>query len=76
MDEYDVFLDNISRRITLDQLQSYAKRADQANRQFIIITPHEVSAVHTGPSVKIIQMPEPIRASAQGLQQQTLEFES
>lgn len=74
MDEYDVFLDNISRRLTLEQLQTYVKRADQSNRQFIVITPHEVSAVHTGNFVKIIQMPEPVRVSAQGLQQQTLEF--
>jgi hypothetical protein len=72
MDEYDVFLDNISRRLTLDQLQTYAKKADQNNRQFIIITPHDVSSVHTGPHVKIISMPEPVRLSAHGLQQQTL----
>jgi hypothetical protein len=61
--------------MTLDQLQSYVKRADQSNRQFIVITPHEVSAVKTSSLVKIIQMPEPVRLSAHGLQQQTLEFD-
>lgn len=72
MDEYDVFMDNITRRLTLEALQTYAKSPDQSNRQFIVITPHEVSAVTTGPSVKVISMPEPQRMSAHGLQQQTL----
>lgn len=73
MDEYDVFLDNISRRLTLDQLERYAKRADQMNRQFIVITPHDVSSIRTSAQVKIIQMPEPQRLSAHGLQQQTID---
>ncbi len=73
MDEYDVFLDNITRRLTLDQIQQYAKRSDQANRQFIIITPQDISGVKTGPHTKIIQMPEPVRNTAHGLQQQTID---
>jgi hypothetical protein len=57
----------------LDQIQQYAKRSDQANRQFIIITPQDISGVKTGPHTKIIQMPEPVRNTAHGLQQQTID---
>ncbi len=73
MDEYDVFLDNVARKLTLDQLQRYAFRPDQQFRQFIIITPHDLSDVKTNPNVRIHRMTDPDRRqSATGLQQQTL----
>lgn len=74
MDEYDVFLDNVARKLTLDQLQVYAFRPDQMFRQFIVITPHDLSAVTATPTVRIFKMADPERrTSASGLQQQTLD---
>jgi hypothetical protein len=72
MDEYDVFLDDIARETTLKLLITYVNSGDQKNRQFMILTPHQVNNVVTTKEVKIIQMPEPVRVSAHGLQQQTL----
>lgn len=78
MDEYDVFLDNIARKLTLDQLRKYATKPDQAFRQFIVITPHSLNDVKTGPFVHINRMadPERNRNSASGLQQQTIALSS
>ncbi len=73
MDEYDVFLDNVARKLTLDQLQRYAFRPEQLFRQFIVITPHDLSDVKTGPDTRIHKMADPERRqSASGLQQQTI----
>jgi hypothetical protein len=74
MDEYDVFLDNMARQLTLEQLLQYARKPDQAFRQFIIITPHSLNHIKSkiGPLVHIHQLQDPGRNSASGLQQQTL----
>lgn len=72
MDEYDVFLDEMSRRVTLNELQSYALNPQQRGRQFIILTPQNLSDVVTSNDVRIRAMGPPIRNSAHGLQQQTL----
>jgi structural maintenance of chromosomes protein 6 len=71
MDEYDVFLDQVARRLTLDQLQRYAKSKDQLFRQFIIITPHAIDVV-TSDRVRIHRMKDPERETASGLHQQTI----
>jgi chromosome segregation ATPase len=74
MDEYDVFLDEMARKMTLDQLQTYAFLPQQRNRQFIIISPHKLNDVKTNSHVKIIRMADPKRRAAHGLQQQTIDF--
>ena len=74
MDEYDVFLDENMRKKTLDQLVAYTKKADQKRRQFIILTPHKLSHVKTGPAVRIFKMAAPDRRASHGLQQQALDF--
>ncbi len=73
MDEYDVFLDEIARRTTLDQLQTYAFLPQQRSRQFIIITPHKLNDVKTSSRIKVIKLSDPVRRSAHGLQQQTID---
>lgn len=75
MDEYDVYLDEPSRKLTLDQLQRYARQPKQHNRQFIILTPHTLGDICTGPFVRIFRMPDPTRISAHGPQQQVLNFD-
>jgi structural maintenance of chromosomes protein 6 len=74
MDEYDVFLDELTRKITLTSLQHYALSPEQNNRQFIIITPQNLSDIKTSNEVRIRSLGAPVRTSAHGLQQQTLEF--
>mmetsp|Transcript_12716 Transcript_12716/g.12359 ORF Transcript_12716/g.12359 Transcript_12716/m.12359 type:complete len:1152 (-) Transcript_12716:632-4087(-) len=72
MDEYDVFLDEVSRKVTLTELQRYALQPQQRGRQFLIITPNNLNDVITSNDVKIIKMAPPSRKSAHGLQQQTI----
>jgi structural maintenance of chromosomes protein 6 len=66
LDEYDVFLDPVARKITLNQLVDYAKNARQANRQFIIITPHDLKDITTNNLTKIIKLPDPVRINRTG----------
>jgi len=74
MDEYDVFLDEISRKITLDEMEKYALSVHQRSRQFLIVTPHKISTKERGTSndVRIQKMSDPVRISAHGAQQSTL----
>lgn len=74
MDEYDVFLDEMTRKVTLINLQKYALDAEQRNRQFIIITPQNLSDVRTSNEVRIRSLGAPVRTSAHGMQQQVLNF--
>lgn len=67
-------MDEASRSMTLKMMMRYTQSEDQRNRQFLILTPHHLRDVHTTNSVKIIQMPEPARRTAQGPQQQTLDL--
>lgn len=72
MDEYDVFLDEVSRGLTLLQLQDFALTPSQRSRQFIIVTPNNLSSVKTTDVVRIKRMQPPLRAASGGLQQTTL----
>ena len=72
MDEYDVFLDEVSRTTTLKLLQDYANSSQNKGRQFIIITPHRLDNIVTTPNCQIVRMKDPERRTATGLQQQTL----
>lgn len=73
MDEFDVFLDPLARKIALDTLIKTAK--DMEHRQFIFITPQDLSSQKTDPKLKIFCMRPPARSgTVGGPQQQTLEF--
>lgn len=63
MDEYDVFLDEVSRQVTLTELLKYARMPEQMNRQFIIITPNNLNNVKTNDHVRIRRMPKPNRGN-------------
>ncbi|MCL7034542.1 hypothetical protein MKW94_013465 [Papaver nudicaule] len=56
MDEFDVFMDAVSRKISLDTLVEFAV---EHGAQWIFITPHDISMVTPGPSVKKQQMAAP-----------------
>jgi hypothetical protein len=73
LDEFDVFLDPVTRKLTIDQLIKMAK--EMGHRQFIFITPQDVSNVTPDPMLKILKMTPPQRNELAGAAtQQTLDF--
>mmetsp|Transcript_11008 Transcript_11008/g.16946 ORF Transcript_11008/g.16946 Transcript_11008/m.16946 type:complete len:1170 (-) Transcript_11008:71-3580(-) len=72
MDEFDVFLDSVSRKIALETLIEIAQKMD--HRQFIFITPQDLSSIVPSKQVKIIKMAPPARGNkVGGLSQQVLD---
>ncbi|CBJ48925.1 smc-like protein [Ectocarpus siliculosus] len=57
MDEFDVFMDAMSRNIAIKQVIEFAKR--DSSRQFILITPQDLSSVTASDACKIIKMQPP-----------------
>lgn len=73
LDEFDVFLDPVTRKMTIQALIEMAK--GMAHRQFVFITPQDVSSVTTDPMLKVLKMTPPSRNTvAGGPSQQTLEL--
>jgi chromosome segregation ATPase len=73
MDEFDIFMDCDIRKIVIDQLIKMAK--EMGHRQFIFITPQDVSNVTPDPMLKILKIDPPQRNESAGApQQQTLGF--
>jgi chromosome segregation ATPase len=70
MDEFDVFMDAVNRHLSLKLLIESARQ--QKHRQFIFITPHDLSSVATGPDVRVNRMRDPERADISNIAQQTL----
>ena len=62
MDEFDVFMDQVSRKVAMQELVEMATRMD--NRQFIFITPQDLSSLPRSPIIKIIKMQRPERGQA------------
>uniref|UniRef100_A0A2P2JVD6 Structural maintenance of chromosomes protein 6B-like isoform X3 n=2 Tax=Rhizophora mucronata TaxID=61149 RepID=A0A2P2JVD6_RHIMU len=56
MDEFDVFMDAVSRKISLETLVEFALREGS---QWIFITPHDISAVKQDERIKKQQMAAP-----------------
>ncbi|NXA78790.1 SMC6 protein, partial [Thryothorus ludovicianus] len=68
MDEFDVYMDMVNRRIAIDMI---LERADfQQHRQFILFTPLSMSSLPTSPHIRILRMPDPPR------DQRTLDFQN
>lgn len=59
MDEFDVFMDPVNRRLSMKMLIQTAERLK--HRQFIFITPQDISSVRSGPNIRIHKLLEPIR---------------
>eukprot|EP00571_Detonula_confervacea_P004793 CAMPEP_0172314882 /NCGR_PEP_ID=MMETSP1058-20130122/23427_1 /TAXON_ID=83371 /ORGANISM="Detonula confervacea, Strain CCMP 353" /LENGTH=501 /DNA_ID=CAMNT_0013028833 /DNA_START=11 /DNA_END=1513 /DNA_ORIENTATION=- len=66
MDEFDIFLDPLARKIMMVNIVKIAKAMD--HRQFIFITPHDVSNLQTGPKLRIFKMKPPVRSNVVLLQ--------
>jgi len=71
MDEFDVFLDPVARRIALQTMIEVAKTFE--HRQFIFITPQDISNIKTDSKLRILKMKAPERNQlVGGAVQQTL----
>jgi chromosome segregation ATPase len=72
MDEFDVFLDVKARKLALTTMIALAKQ--MSHRQFIFITPQDLSDIKTDDMLHIHRMDPPERSHlVGGLQQQTLD---
>lgn len=65
LDEFDVYMDAVNRRISMKMMLDVAKNSD---KQHILITPQEMGSIQFGPEVRIHRMRDPERG------QQTLAF--
>ncbi|GAB1603545.1 structural maintenance of chromosomes protein 6-like [Argonauta hians] len=58
LDEFDVFMDMVNRRICMEMMLQVAK--EQSARQFIFLTPQDMSHLNY-PMSRIFRMPDPVR---------------
>ncbi|KAG6919643.1 hypothetical protein DXG01_003507 [Tephrocybe rancida] len=61
LDEFDVFMDAINRRISMKMMIDTANSSDK--KQYILITPQDMGNVQLGPTVKVNRMTDPERAN-------------
>ena len=55
MDEFDVFMDAVNRRLSIETLLNFAR--ENVDKQFLFITPQDISAVDaTAADIKIQKM--------------------
>ncbi|TDL27481.1 hypothetical protein BD410DRAFT_422895 [Rickenella mellea] len=59
LDEFDVFMDAVNRRISMKMMIETANSSD--SKQYILITPQDMSTVALGPTVRVNRMPDPER---------------
>lgn len=67
LDEFDVFMDMVNRRISMEMMLKVAK--EQQEKQFILLTPQDMSAIGSSRKVKIFRLLDPERG------QTTLHFQ-
>ncbi|KAF7239464.1 Structural maintenance of chromosomes protein 6 [Varanus komodoensis] len=59
LDEFDVFMDVINRRIAVDMMVNMAD--SQRYRQFILLSPQNMSSLPQSTLIRILRMPDPER---------------
>ncbi|KAG0246017.1 Structural maintenance of chromosomes protein 6 [Mortierella sp. GBA43] len=59
LDEFDVFMDAVNRRISMKMLIEAARKSDSV--QYILITPQDASSVSPGPDVRVHRLHDPER---------------
>ncbi|NXN74821.1 SMC6 protein, partial [Himantopus himantopus] len=67
LDEFDVYMDMVNRRIAMDMILKVAD--SQHHRQFILLTPQSMSSLPTSSRIRILRMQDPERG------QRTLNFQ-
>ncbi|NXE25636.1 SMC6 protein, partial [Ardeotis kori] len=68
LDEFDVYMDMVNRRIAMDMILKVAD--SQHHRQFILLTPQSMSSLPTSSRIRILRMQDPERG------QRTLNFQN
>ncbi|KAM9382214.1 structural maintenance of chromosomes protein 6 [Phaethornis superciliosus] len=68
LDEFDVYMDMVNRRIAMDMILKVAD--SQRHRQFILLTPQTMSSLPTSSHIRILRMQDPERG------QRTLKFQN
>ncbi|CAH1773617.1 unnamed protein product [Owenia fusiformis] len=61
LDEFDVFMDAINRQISMNMMLGMAKQ--NLDKQFIFLTPQDMSKLKVCPELRIFRMPDPDRGS-------------
>jgi structural maintenance of chromosomes protein 6 len=64
LDEFDIFMDAIYRKQSMDLLIKIAKK-NHSNRQLIILTPHDISQIKLDSDIKIFKLKKPQRGAGQ-----------
>ncbi|KAF5389279.1 hypothetical protein D9757_003408 [Collybiopsis confluens] len=59
LDEFDVFMDAVNRRISMKMMIDTANQSDK--KQYILITPQDMNNIKIGPSVRVHRMTDPER---------------
>ena len=59
LDEFDVFMDNVNRDVSMKMMIQAARRS--VSRQFILITPQSMANVQLGADVKVHKLNDPER---------------
>ncbi|KAF9362198.1 Structural maintenance of chromosomes protein 6 [Mortierella sp. NVP85] len=59
LDEFDVFMDAVNRRISMGMLIEFARQSSGV--QYILITPQDASSVSPGPDVRVHRLHDPER---------------
>ncbi|KAF9159572.1 Structural maintenance of chromosomes protein 6 [Actinomortierella ambigua] len=62
LDEFDVFMDAVNRRISMRMLIDTARESDGV--QYILITPQDASSVSPGPDIRVHRLHDPERNQA------------
>jgi len=62
LDEFDVFMDPVNRKISIDLLVMTARH--DKTRQYIFISPHSVAQIPNAPDVHVTKMADPDRAQS------------
>lgn len=57
MDEFDVFMDKVNRKVIIDLLVEHAKA--HCNKQFIFVTPLDISSVQVSNLISVYKLPDP-----------------
>ncbi|KAM9195799.1 structural maintenance of chromosomes protein 6 isoform 2-T3 [Mergus octosetaceus] len=63
LDEFDVYMDMVNRRIAMDMILKVAD--SQRHRQFILLTPQSMSSLPTSSHIRILRMQDPERGQTQ-----------
>ncbi len=60
MDEFDVFMDEVARKVSMDSLLAFARGDEEVSRQFILITPQNISGIDAkAKDIHVFQMQAP-----------------